>query len=89
MTQEIWDPVAEPWRVVWTYNTTQIGCYGWSQRVSTFRTEAEARAAMDKPFGDRVTTRCDVQVAVNAETWMKNGRWQRIASRGRRKKTAA
>jgi hypothetical protein len=89
MAQQIWNPTAEPYRVVWTYNTTQIGCYGWSQRVSTFTTEAEARAAMDKPFGDRVTTRCRVDVAVNAETWTKNGRWRKIAERGRRAKAKA
>ena len=78
----MWNPEQEPYRVLWAVQTSAPGCYGWRHDSRTFPTEQQARDAMNKPFGPGVTS-ATVQIAVNAATWAKNGKWKQIAKRKR------
>lgn len=67
-----WNPVEKPYRVSWTISSAQPGCYGWRRLTEVFATEAEARAF------SATKKRSTIQIAINPETWSKNGKWRAI-----------
>jgi hypothetical protein len=76
---KVWNPVAEPFRVGATYRSTAAGLYGWRDGpVQTFATIEEARAAAAAIPRDRTLRSISIQVAVNPETWQRNGRWRTV-----------
>lgn len=67
-----WNPVEKPYRVNWRVSSSAYGTYGWRGLVEVFATEAEAREFASKK------KRAIVQVAINPETWLHNGKWKTI-----------
>lgn len=82
----MWNPIEQPYRVRWVANG---GPYGWRDRVATFSTLAEAEAALAAPAKDRGLISVEIDRAVNAETWSRNGRWVPVQARKARRKQAA
>lgn len=76
--REQWSPTAEPFRVAWVYRITAHP--GWGTRVKTYATVDEALAAAREKFPTGIYEAW-VDRAENAETWARNGRWRRVATR--------
>lgn len=83
-----WNPTELPYRVLTVYDDDRPGMYGWGSRHTLHATEAEARAAFDKPWLGRDRSR-RIELAVNGETWTRNGKWQRVASKKRVRRPVA
>lgn len=79
---DAWDPVAMPYRVLWTHIDPRAP-HGWYTHVRTFATEALAIEAAKKPFHAGVTD-ATVYLALNGATWAKNGKWSQIGRRQRK-----
>lgn len=75
-----WNPVEKPYRVTWTYAAAYPA--NWRDTQKVYATEAEARAAFDAPMGRARSV--DLMVAVNPETWHRNGSWKSLAQRKNR-----
>ena len=81
----MWNPTETPYRVCWTSPAGYPVNY--KNRIQTFATEAEARAAVDGPMM-RGETVVSIDLAINPETWTRNGRWQFIDKRRRAPKVS-
>jgi len=82
-----WNPVTHPYRVMYSrpssYDGRPLG------ETAVFATEAEARAAFDATMPACAVGRVYIHLAINGEDWCNRGRWQMVASRGRRGKKSA
>ncbi|NCA90941.1 MAG: hypothetical protein EOM92_19195 [Gammaproteobacteria bacterium] len=76
---KIWDPEREPYRVVWF--TKQRGYYRGLDRTQVFATLDEAMEARKQVI--RGFEGAEIHVAVNAATWLQNGRWKTIVGKYR------
>lgn len=70
-----WNPLEKPYRVAAIKRSRQPGCYGWQTHTETFATLDEAREAASKIHNARSV---DIDKAINAETWTKDGHWRRL-----------
>lgn len=75
-----WDPTATPYRVGFYYDGTFTSNMF---ECATFATEAEARAVFEAGLPSH-GKRAKIDLAVNVDAWTSRGRWQHVASRGRR-----
>ena len=71
-----WNPETHPYRVSSVYRSSSPGCYGWRYGpTNTFETLDEARAHAATIKGAKSVR---IDVAQNAATWCKNGRWKKV-----------
>lgn len=86
----IWYPDEKPYRVVPTYRLSSSPWWH-TKGTATFATLSEARAYTAKLTESpaRNLTEVSISLAVNAETWKKNGKWKAVEKWERPKKTAA
>ena len=80
---EKWNPVEKPYRLMHYGPYRDSGA--WIARPTTFATKEEALAELAKPFKAGIISGT-VTIAINPETWTKNGKWKQIASRKRKPK---
>jgi hypothetical protein len=82
----MWNPTEAPYRVTWTRSAPPPT--NWNTRIETFATESEARAAFESPMR-RGEYEVAIHLAINTETWARNGKWSPIDRRNRRPQSKA
>lgn len=75
-----WNPVAEPWRVIYYYRTDAPGLHGWSSKVvGAYPTLQEAYKAFNATLTEkRPFISVEIDFAVNGKTWHQDGCWKNV-----------
>jgi hypothetical protein len=76
-----WNPETHPYRVTVYFRAPHLSG-NWRAATTTFETEAIARAYFDQPHPR--CTEVILDIAENASTWRKNGRFRGLARRKNR-----
>lgn len=78
---KVWVPVDEPYRVSRTFQSSAPYDHGWRYaRPNTYATYEEAYADFIGKQG-RGFIKATIDIAINPETWLQNGKWKTLQSR--------